>query len=99
MDFPWHVIVILLSGVLLAAALGSKEVFPLLYKLFLLFRMVVIMPAFIIGAIALGDHYHLIQSDFAEIIYFFMGFFIYLVLVFIIDGIAERIAEKHGIRL
>ncbi|HHW44010.1 MAG TPA: hypothetical protein GXX25_09435 [Desulfotomaculum sp.] len=99
MNFPWHVIAILLGGVLLAAAVRSKEAFALLYKLFCALRMLVIMPAVIIGTIAIGDYYHIIQSDVAELIYFFAGGFIYIVIALVIDNIVERIAEKHGIRL
>jgi hypothetical protein len=98
MDFPWHVIVILLGGVLLAAAVGSKEIFVLLYRLFCLVRMLFML---VVGFIAMGigDYYGLIQNEFAEIIYFFAGMLICIILMFIVDAVIERIAEKHGIRL
>ncbi|MGB9804109.1 hypothetical protein, partial [Desulfofundulus sp.] len=97
MDFPWHVVVILLGGVLLAAALGSKEVFTLLYRLFLLFRMLVLMPLTVIAVALTIRHFQLIRGSIG-LAHLVIGFIVYMVMVFILDGFLERLAEKHGVK-
>lgn len=68
---PWAVIIMLIIGALLAACIGNKEAFSFLYKLFLVFRMLLSLPIAKTRALRRS----------------------------LIYVLAERLAEKHGVKL
>jgi len=96
------IIVLLTAGAIISACVTCKEVFSFLYKLFCVFRMLVIMPLFILGGMAFGEYMERLngtEDPSADIWYGLAAAVLYFVIIFIIDAAAEKIAEKHGIKL